>query len=85
MNVKNVICYGKNTARHGLGNFLGSFGGDEVKAVKAVQDATQNLANQGKISGKFHEGIPVTVNGYTLTVQGEVVDGTAKIGTFFLR
>jgi hypothetical protein len=30
------------------------------------------------------KGIQITVNGINLTVRGAVVDGVAKIGTFFV-
>lgn len=76
--------FGDNTVRHGLTNFLNSFGGNETKAVQVVQKEMQGLANQGKVPQDFTGGIIITVNGFPLTVTGKIINGVAEIGTFFI-
>jgi hypothetical protein len=67
---------------HKLGGFLGTFGGDQIRAFKALEDATQMLANQRAIGEGFET--TVTVRGAIVTVRGRVVNGIAKIGTAFI-
>jgi len=68
-------------ARHNLGGLAKAMGG-EVKAFKAIENATAKAIDASK-AGKFET--VVKVSGQQVTVRGNVVDGQIKIGTAFIK
>lgn len=81
-NRANHIFGPKSLTKHNLGGFLNSFSGNKIKAFKAIQSATQKMANNGNINGVFET--VVQINNTSITVRGKVIDGAAKIGTAFI-
>jgi len=72
-----------NNPRHHLDNLVNAFGGNQQITYNAVWREFSKVA--GDYSAKeLRQGIQITVNGITLTVRCAVVDGVAKIGTFFV-
>jgi uncharacterized protein RhaS with RHS repeats len=69
--------------QHKLDGFLKKYGGDQIKAYRALYSATQKHIKSKGIKGKFEE--VVNVNGSKITVRGNVVNGEVKIGTAFIR
>lgn len=72
--------FGKS--EHNLEEFLQGYEGNQVRAYNALENATQEYVERNGIKGIFEESIDV--NGTRITVRGNVVDGTAKIGTAFI-
>ncbi len=72
----------KNVAKHKLESYLKSHNGNKVDAYNALRQATQRLADQGKITGQFQTN--VTVNNFNITVRGNVISNQARIGTAFI-
>ncbi|BBB90465.1 two-partner secretion domain-containing protein [Methylomusa anaerophila] len=68
--------------QHNLAPFLSQYGGNQVKAYNALQNAAQQQIVAKGITGVFEEVI--TVNNTLITVRGNVVDGIVKIGTAFI-
>jgi hypothetical protein len=68
---------------HKLDKFLVSFGGNEESAFRALQQAAQDYVVQHNIVGHIDD-IIVNVNGFEITVRGEVIDGFARISTAFI-
>ncbi len=67
---------------HKLGDLVNEFGGQE-KAYGAVKSEFSKIA--GNFSAdELKAGIQVTVGDFTITVRGSIVDGDARIGTFFI-
>jgi hypothetical protein len=67
---------------HNLDSLLKKFGG-QSSAYRAVERAF------GEVAGNYTEaqlkkGIQVTVDGIRVTVRGTIVNGKARIGTFFI-
>ncbi|MBN1467085.1 MAG: hypothetical protein JW924_00025, partial [Fusobacteriaceae bacterium] len=73
--------FGKES--HNLNNFLKKYSGDQIKAYKALELATQKYVDLNKMTGTFKD-IRVNVSGVTITVRGAVVNGKVKIGTAFI-
>lgn len=69
-------------AKHKLGGFLEKFSGDQLHAFRSLEEATQILANEGKISGIFTT--TVSVKDTIVTVRGRVIDGVVRIGTAYI-
>jgi hypothetical protein len=69
-------------SRHQLDNLVEAFGSRE-QAYWAVYDEFAKVADN-YTTDELHAGIQVVVNGFTVTVRGDIVDGVAKIGTFFI-
>jgi RHS repeat-associated protein len=70
------------THDHKLQDLLKQFGGDQGKALEAIQDAVEKAAKKQCAQGKFE--LKVTVGQETVTVTGKVLDdGTVAIGTAF--
>jgi RHS repeat-associated protein len=67
---------------HHLQGLLETFGGNEQSTYNAVWREFSKVAGNFSVD-ELKSGIQITVNGITLTVRGAVVDGVAKIGTFF--
>jgi hypothetical protein len=65
-----------------LDNLVEAFGSRE-QAYWAVYDEFAKVADN-YTTDELHAGIQVVVNGFTVTVRGDIVDGVAKIGTFFI-
>jgi RHS repeat-associated protein len=68
-------------AAHNLGALVEEFGGQQG-AFSAVQGAIDQQVAKAGIRGVFEE--IVRVGSQTVTVRGRVIDGVAKIGTFFV-
>jgi hypothetical protein len=68
---------------HKLTGFLAQYNGDTIAAFKAIENAAQGLADQGKLTGIFN-GVPIDVNGVIITVKGRVMDGVVKISTAYI-
>lgn len=82
LNTANHIFGPKSLAKHNLGGLLKAFGGDSVAATRALEGATQQLANQGTIQGIFQT--TVSVGGEVVTVQGRVINGLVNLSTAFI-
>jgi RHS repeat-associated protein len=79
----NHIFHNPNHGHH-LDDLLEAFGGNEQATYNAVWREFSKVA--GKYTAdELKSGISVTVKGLNVTVRGVVVDGVAKIGTFFGR
>lgn len=72
-----------NNPDHHLDDLVNAFGGNQQSTYNAVWREFSNMAGNYSAS-ELRKGIQITVNGITLTVRGAVVDGIAKIGTFFV-
>lgn len=68
---------------HNLEGFLKMFNGDQTAAYNAILRATEEYVKINNIVGRF-QNIVVNVNGFDITVRGNVVDGIVKIGTAFI-
>lgn len=70
-------------SRHNLGSFLGKFGGNQVRAYRAMQRAADRaLRRQGP--GRFE--VDVVIKGEKITIRGvKLPNGVIKIGTAFKR
>jgi hypothetical protein len=75
------ILLGQKTQKNAC--FVSANGGDQIKAFKALEGATQKYVNTNKITGNFKD-IIVNVHGIDITVRGAVIDGKVKIGTAFI-
>ena len=73
-------------SEHNLGPFLSDYNGDQAAAYAAVQTAAQIYVTNHEITGIInrYNQITVSVNGYPITVRGNVINGTLHIGTFFI-
>lgn len=67
--------------RHNLGPIVRVFGTQEA-AFTAVESATQVAVEAQGVTGIFET--TVTVAGENVVVRGRVIDGVARIGTFFI-
>ena len=67
-------------ARHNLDDLLLAAGNREA-AFNAVENAVQSQVNSGAVAGRFKTTVDVL--GQTIEVRGQVIDGVAKIGTFY--
>ena len=68
-------------ARQDLGPLTLIFGSQEV-VFAAVQSAAQSAVRSQSLSGVFET--TVNVAGQNVVVRGKVIDGVARIGTFFI-
>jgi hypothetical protein len=68
-------------ARHNLGPLVQKLGSQEA-AFTAVQSAAQSAVRSQRLSGVFQT--TVNVAGQNVVVRGNVIDGVARIGTFFV-
>ncbi len=66
--------------KHKLEGVLKSYGGEKVKAYRALQEATRKAV--GSNPGRFQT--TVSVNNYNVTVRGATVNGTPRISTAFI-
>jgi hypothetical protein len=74
-------------AEHRLDQLLAQFGGNQKALLRAVhRAAVEELERIGTVNLEelMRNGIPVTVNGVTVWVQGNIVDGYLRIGTLFI-
>jgi len=69
-------------AKHKLGPLLEKFGGSQEAAFRAVESATQTAARNQGLTGVFKT--TVEVGGQNVVVKGTVIDGTARIGSFWI-
>jgi RHS repeat-associated protein len=70
---------------HKLGPILGKFGGSIDDAGRAVEDAFQEAVDSGVYAGQdVKKGIVISVAGELAVVKGNIVDGVARVGTFFI-
>jgi hypothetical protein len=69
--------------QHHLDDLVNVFGGNQQSTYNAVWREFSKVAGDFT-ADELTRGIQITVNGITLTVRGAVVDGVAKIGTFFV-
>ena len=67
---------------HNLETLVAQLGSREA-VFGGVQSATQAAIESGSLSGVFET--TVTVGGQSVVVRGNVVDGIARIGTFFVQ
>lgn len=81
-NRANHIFGEKSLAKHKLGGFLDSFGGDKIAAFRSLESGAQNLANSGAIKGVFRT--VVEVGEHSVTVQGRVIDDVVNVSTAFI-
>ncbi len=72
-----------NNPRHHLDNLVNAFGGNHQTTYNAVWREFSKVAGDYSAQ-ELRQGIQITVNGISLTVRGALVDGVAKIGTFFV-
>jgi len=63
-----------------LGPLLARLNGSQLAAHDAVLAAMRNVPG---LTGRFNR-VVVNVNGVNVTVNGNVVNGVAEIGTFFI-
>jgi len=70
-------------ARHKLEAVLESYSGDSLAAFKGIENAVQAKVDRGLVSGIYNT-LEVSVNGFTITVKGNVIDGIAKVSTAFI-
>jgi hypothetical protein len=74
--------FGDNTARHKLGGYVAAVG-NEAKALQVLDAATQaHVRSSGLPDGLF--SAVVTVKGFAVTVTGNIIGGTAHIGTAYI-
>ena len=66
---------------HNLGPLLDKFGSQEA-TFDAVQNATQGMVKSAGLSGIFET--TVNVAGQNVVVRGNMMEGVARIGTFFI-
>ena len=72
-------------AEHNLTRLLNSFGGDKVKALKAITDATKKAVNSSQLkNGDLYE-VTVKVAGENVTVTGRIVNNIVEIGTAYIK
>lgn len=69
--------------QHNLDPLLDSFAGNQEIAYRALFQATDNYVKSNGITGVFKDAV-VNVNGFNITVRGNVIDGVTKIGTAFM-
>jgi RHS repeat-associated protein len=67
---------------HNLAPLVARFG-SQAAAYAAVDKATQGAVLSRGLSGVFH--ITLNVRGIAVEVTGKVIDGVARIGTFYIR
>ena len=65
--------------------FLNSYGGNQAAAYGAVLSAGQSYVTVARISGVInaYNQITVSVNGFNITIRGNVINGCLHIGTFY--
>lgn len=70
--------------QHNLAPFLNSYGGNQAAAYGAVLSAGQSYVTVARISGEInaYNQITVSVNGFNITIRGNVINGCLHIGTF---
>ena len=73
--------------QHNLAPFLNSYGGNQAAAYGAVLSAGQSYVTAACISGVInaYNQITVSVNGFNITIRGNVINGRLHIGTFFIK
>lgn len=73
--------------QHNLAPFLNSYGGKQAAAYGAVLSAGQSYVTAACISGVInaYNQITVSVNGFNITIRGNVINGRLHIGTFFIK
>ena len=71
-------------AEHNLDEFVHFFNGNQEQAYSALLKETVKYIKANNISGMF-QNITLNVNGFNITVRGNVVDGVVKIGTAFIE
>ena len=73
-------------AKHKLDQLLAQFGGNQEALLEAVHRAAiEELERIGTVDLELlKSGIPVTVNGVTVIVSGNIVDGYLRIGKIFI-
>lgn len=77
----NKLAHIFGNARHNLGPLVQKIGSQEA-TFTAVQSATQAAVRSQGLSSVFET--TVTVAGQNVVVRGNVIDGVARIGTFFI-
>ena len=72
---------------YNLAPFLNSYGGNQAAAYGAVLSAGQSYVTAACISGVInaYNQITVSVNGFNITIRGNVINGRLHIGTFFIK
>lgn len=73
--------FGKD--QHNLDNFLDAFDNNQEDAFNAVYSETEKYLQNNNITGQFKD-IIVNVDGFNITVRGNIVGGVVRIGTFFI-
>jgi RHS repeat-associated protein len=63
---------------HQLDAFLQSFGGDMEKAFTAIYKAFSNVSGNYSVQ-ELKDGITVNVNGFVMTVTGNIVNGVPRV------
>ncbi len=69
--------------QHNLDPFLDHYGGDQDAAYGAVLTAGQSYVAEFGIAG-IHQ-FNVWVDGFKITVRGNVINGRLRIGTFYIE
>jgi hypothetical protein len=69
-------------ARHNLNPVVNAYGNREA-AYNAVYSEFSRVAGN-YTNAQLNRGIQVSVRGFNITVRGTIVDGVARIGTFFI-
>lgn len=73
--------------QHNLAPFLNSYGGNQTAAYGAVLSAGQSYVTAACMSGVInaYNQITVSVNGFNITIRGNVINGRLHIETFFIK
>jgi hypothetical protein len=69
-------------AKHKLGPLLEKFGGSQEATFRAVENATQKAVGPQGLQDVFET--TVKLGDQTVGVSGRVIDGTARIGSFWI-
>ena len=66
---------------------MNSYGGNQAAAYGAVLSTGQSYVTAACISGVInaYNQITVSVNGFNITIRGNVINGRLHIGTFFIK
>jgi hypothetical protein len=68
--------------KHNVGPLVSQFGGSQMQTFNAVYDAVQSL---GLPAGVIAKGTTVIVNGFTLNVTGNIINGVLNLSNFWIK
>ncbi len=73
-----------NNPEHNLDPLVEFNNGDQATTFSEVAKEASKVAGN-YTNGQLMKGIQVSVQGFTVTVRGTIIDGVFKIGTFFIE